>query len=432
MKRKIYLNINDGKQCLLKKLNEDMLLYELRELLTENIKEEFFFIKKNTEGANKICRINKYEEKFLSLKKIIDAEDTIYIKTTINKIKLLLEGDDFEEINCGENINLNDLRKLSKNMNYNLIFVDKDYEIAQKEEKDFKVKDIISDDRNINIKIKNCITVDIEITEENVGKNIDIVNSSYKEIIENFIIKINNVKLPSFSYKQIFKKKGKIKIQYLLKNILFNMSYMFSECYSLKDINLSNFNAKNVTNMEHMFSGCCSLTSINLSNFNIQNVTYMQCMFSRCSSLKDINLSNFNTQNVTNMCYMFSECKSLTSINLSNFNTQNVTNMQGMFFGCSSLKDINLSNFNTQNVTDMKSMFCGCSSLTSINLSNFNTQNVTNMQSMFFGCSSLTSINLSNFNAKNVTDMSCMFDGCSSLTKEKIIVSDYRIKNNFN
>ena len=49
-------------------------------------------------------------------------------------------------------------------MNYNFIFVDKDYEITQKEEKNFKVKNIISDDRNINIKIKNCITADIEIT----------------------------------------------------------------------------------------------------------------------------------------------------------------------------------------------------------------------------------------------------------------------------
>ena len=107
MKRKIYLNINDGKQCLLKKLNEDMLLYELRELLTDNIKEEFFFIEINTKGAFKI---NKYEEQFLSLKKMLDAEDTIYIKITTNKIKLILEGDYFEEINCGNNINLNDLR----------------------------------------------------------------------------------------------------------------------------------------------------------------------------------------------------------------------------------------------------------------------------------------------------------------------------------
>ena len=34
----------------------------------------------------------------------------------------------------------------------------------------------------------------------------------------------------------------------------------------------------------------------------------MSYMFSFCSSLKELNLSNFNTNNVTNMRYMFYEC----------------------------------------------------------------------------------------------------------------------------
>ena len=39
-------------------------------------------------------------------------------------------------------------------------------------------------------------------------------------------------------------------------------------------------------------------------------------MFSECSSLTNINLSNFNTQNVKDMIGMFSGCSSLTNINL--------------------------------------------------------------------------------------------------------------------
>ena len=54
-----------------------------------------------------------------------------------------------------------------------------------------------------------------------------------------------------------------------------------------------------------MFFGCWSLTNIDLSNFNTQSVTNMYGMFGGCSSLTNINLSNFNTQNVTNMCAMF-------------------------------------------------------------------------------------------------------------------------------
>ena len=34
------------------------------------------------------------------------------------------------------------------------------------------------------------------------------------------------------------------------------MGYMFNECHSLKELNLSNFNTNNVTNMKLMFNGC--------------------------------------------------------------------------------------------------------------------------------------------------------------------------------
>ena len=47
---------------------------------------------------------------------------------------------------------------------------------------------------------------------------------------------------------------------------------------------------------------------LNLSNFNTNNVTDMSYMFSECSSLKELNLNNFNTNNVTNMREMFRGC----------------------------------------------------------------------------------------------------------------------------
>ena len=48
----------------------------------------------------------------------------------------------------------------------------------------------------------------------------------------------------------------------------------------------------------------------------------MSQMFEGCISLKDLNLSNFNTKNVTNMAGMFRECKSLINLNLSHFDTK--------------------------------------------------------------------------------------------------------------
>ena len=57
------------------------------------------------------------------------------------------------------------------------------------------------------------------------------------------------------------------------------MSYMFYECKSLNELNLSNFNTNNVINMEYMFCGCSSLQELNLSNFNTSNVYNMNRMF---------------------------------------------------------------------------------------------------------------------------------------------------------
>ena len=43
----------------------------------------------------------------------------------------------------------------------------------------------------------------------------------------------------------------------------------------------------------------------------------MRDMFNRCFSLKDLNLSNFNTNNATDMSHMFYHCSSLEELNLS-------------------------------------------------------------------------------------------------------------------
>ena len=60
--------------------------------------------------------------------------------------------------------------------------------------------------------------------------------------------------------------------------------------------------------MSYMFSECLSLKELNLSNFNTSNVIYMRNMFEKCSLLKELNLSNFNTNNVTDMSEMFKGC----------------------------------------------------------------------------------------------------------------------------
>ena len=310
---------------------------------------------------------------------------------------------------------------------------------------------------NKNIINENYIMAEIYIKEDDINKNIRIINSYEEYMRKNYpTIELNNndkneeeikqceIKINEeaiiFDYFHKFNKNGKYTIRYSFKNLLTKINFMFGECISITNINLSYFNTQkvinmscifgkciilnsinlsintqNVTDMSGMFFDCTSLTNIDLSKLNTHKVKNMHMMFKKCTSLKNLNLSSFNTQNVTNMSGMFDGCKNLEQINLSSFNTQNVTDMSGMFDSCKTLSKIDILNFNTQKVTNMSCMFCECNSIKSLILSNFKTDNLVNMFCMFFNCKSLTNLDLSNFNTKKVIDMGSVFYGCESL-----------------
>ena len=159
--------------------------------------------------------------------------------------------------------------------------------------------------------------------------------------------------------------------------------------------------------------------SVPVSKFN--GVTNMGYAFSNCYSLKALDLSGFNTSKVIRMDYMFAYCSSLTSLDLSHFDTSSVTGMGGMFWNCSSLTSLDVSHFNTSNVTDMYQLFADCTHLTSLDVSHFDTSKVIRMDYMFSGCSKLNTLDVSGFNTSNVTNMNSMFSGCSSLTTIRMV-----------
>ena len=70
------------------------------------------------------------------------------------------------------------------------------------------------------------------------------------------------------------------------------------------------------------------------------NVTDMAVMFCQCYSLKNIDLSNFDTSKVTNMYQMFYDCRSLTNLDLTGLDTSKVTDMTRMFYKCGKLNNI--------------------------------------------------------------------------------------------
>ncbi|HHT6778909.1 TPA: BspA family leucine-rich repeat surface protein, partial [Listeria monocytogenes] len=84
-----------------------------------------------------------------------------------------------------------------------------------------------------------------------------------------------------------------------------------------------------VTDMSYMFSYCTSLEELDLSTFDTSSVTNMYCMLNGLH-LKELDVSNFDTSSVTNMQLMFGGCKSLEELDVSTFDTSSVTNMRGV------------------------------------------------------------------------------------------------------
>jgi len=84
------------------------------------------------------------------------------------------------------------------------------------------------------------------------------------------------------------------------------------------------------------FSSLTTVTGMEL--FDTSRVTDMSGMFSRCYELTSLDVSNFNTANVTSMNSMFYNCSKLTTIYASDrWSTANVTSSSNMFKSCSSL-----------------------------------------------------------------------------------------------
>ena len=101
-----------------------------------------------------------------------------------------------------------------------------------------------------------------------------------------------------------------------------------------------------------MFEGLKKMTSISfIEKFNFAGIKNMNRMFYNCQSLKNIDLSNINTKNVDIMNYMFYQCIELDSIDLSEVEGENVNVRSNMFENCVSVNNIDISNFTNSNIS---------------------------------------------------------------------------------
>ena len=197
---------------------------------------------------------------------------------------------------------------------------------------------------------------------------------------------------------------------------VYNMQLAFYNCKSLQTIPVRDWDTRGLCYMDKAFANCESLTNLDVSKWDTSNIVELTNTFYRCSSLKTLDVSKWKTSNVERTEKLFNNCEKLTSLDVSKWDTGNITTANAMFSACRALTNLDVSKWNTSKMKDVSYMFSSCSKLTSLDVSKWNTSNIRTMDSMFSDCISLTNIDVSRWNTSKVIAMSGLFNHCDSLT----------------
>lgn len=131
-----------------------------------------------------------------------------------------------------------------------------------------------------------------------------------------------------------------------------DMGWMFWTCSSLKKIDLSNFDTRNVVSFHHLFAHCSQLKEIiGLENLDVSSAVTVNAML-HSTRIEKLDISKWNTSKVEDFTQFLEYASALTEIiGLEKIDTSSVRSCQQMFQGCTKLKRLNLSTFNTTKIT---------------------------------------------------------------------------------
>ncbi len=191
-----------------------------------------------------------------------------------------------------------------------------------------RFKDIMKDLIN-NKYVNNFIIYNGENNFENLKKKAKVIINEKDKIIQ-FNNYLNDAK-------ELFKDlKFKELDLYLYTNKIYNMEKMFYNCRNLGELDLTEFNTFNVKNMSGMFFNCVNLKQIKFSSkFQTFNVFYMYDMFNGCKNITELNLNDFDVRNVLDSKRMFSNCEKLSILKINNsWKLRKVKIQETMFEGC--------------------------------------------------------------------------------------------------
>lgn len=198
---------------------------------------------------------------------------------------------------------------------------------------------------------------------------------------------------------------------------------MFYYCYSLKRITgIKDWNFQLTNSLAGMFTNCWSLEDLDVSGWNVSTITNLNGVFSNCWSLKNLDVSDWHAGNCTNVASMFDYCYSLEEVDITKLKPGKITNISCLFRYCCSLKSFgNIDDWDLSACTRCDSAFQDCHSLQNIpDITQWDFSNAENLGSMFAGCKSVQEIQFNNINLPKCTTVAGMFSYCETLKKVQL------------
>ena len=139
------------------------------------------------------------------------------------------------------------------------------------------------------------------------------------------------------------------------------MNGLFYECSSLKELpDISKWDINNESKIKKFIINCSKEKSdkTDLKKkiakwIRLNMITNMSYLFYECSSLKELpDISKWNLNPVIDIRHLFYGCKSLKKVpDISKWHTKNFVNIDHLFYGCLSLEELpDISKWNTNNI----------------------------------------------------------------------------------
>ena len=182
----------------------------------------------------------------------------------------------------------------------------------------------------------------------------------------------------------------------------------------LKQIHVQGPDYSKVTDM-YGFLQYCPIEYIDMSGIDISNCTDISYLLSNCTSLRFARLDNLKMGNVKTVYNMFSYSTSLTTVYMNNTDFTNVYTATAMFYSCTNLRIAEWSGKQSKVSYEANSMYRNCYELLICDVSMLNGGMLKNATSCFSNMRKCKAI-LSNSNWYNLADCRTPFTNDYVLT----------------